>query len=129
MMYSGQMFLNCNAMRGWLLWKYLSWRLRIMIIISGNLVEMHFVNRCKSWAILYGYSLRSGTVVCTLQWPCTYKWWTSLVPAAGAHIAGRCTGTVPSRLFPHGSWGHGSWSSHHKHSCRDQVWISADSQE
>jgi hypothetical protein len=82
------------------------------------------VVRCKPSTILHRYAVRSGAVVCPLQWPSTHKWWTSLVPTAGAHIAGRCAGTVPGGLLPHGPWRHVGWSSHHQHNFTAQVRIS-----
>jgi len=84
------------------------------------------VNRCKPWTILYRHPVRSCTVMCTLQWPRTHKWWAALVPATGAHIAGGCAGTVPGWLLPHGSWGHVTWPSHHQHNYTGQVCFSSD---
>jgi hypothetical protein len=87
------------------------------------------VNRCKPWTILHRHSVRSGTAMRTLQWPCPHKRWTSLVPTDGAHIAGRCAGTVPGGVLSYGSWRHVSWSSHHQHNFTTQVWISLQKQK
>jgi hypothetical protein len=97
--------------------------------LLGCIFKTLSVDRCKPWTILHRHSVRSGTAMRTLQWPSPHKRWTSLVPTAGAHVAGGCAGTVPGGVLPYGSWRHVSWSSDHQHNFTIQVWTSLQKKE